>query len=273
MEITILGSGTSTGVPMVGCDCSVCKSDKVENRRLRTSILITTNLSPRSKNILVDTTPDLRYQLLRENIKTIDHLIITHEHADHIAGIDDLRPLCFKENKHIPITTSLRCAKALRQNFSYIFSNLDPLNVGGGGIPLLSINSPLNFETSNVCEQIIEDIPFTFFYLPHGKAMETMGFYTNGFAYIPDCSFVPENIVTLLQQKEIDYLLIASLQFKPHDTHLTHEMGFELIKRIAPKRAGQIHLNHKTDHFELLNECRRHFSTVSPVTDQLRINL
>ena len=244
-QITVLGSGTSTGTPMVGCKCAVCQSNNPKDKRLRSSILITT---PDNKNILVDTSPDLRLQLLTHNITHVDAVIITHDHADHLHGIDEIRPLCFgPPQKIIPVYASTQTANQIAKRFSYIFNPQTPIL--GGGIPLLQLN-PITIAQDSLNRITIAAQSFDFFTLPHGRCFST-GFIHHSFAYVSDCQDISPEIIEHLNQKQLEFLLITCLQETPHDTHLNTSHCFELIKKISPKKAGLIHMNHHLGHQRL----------------------
>ncbi|MEX1100239.1 MAG: MBL fold metallo-hydrolase, partial [Bacteriovoracaceae bacterium] len=177
-EVVALGTGTSTGIPMVGCKCSVCLSTNPKNHRFRASIALKTSSH---KTIIVDVTPDLRSQLLQNKIDQCDACIITHEHADHVHGIDDLRPLSFDKESPIPVYTWNSCAEHLSEKFPYIFQ-ADKLfrfkPVLGGGIPKLSLHT--------VGEKaLIAGEEFEFYLLPHGHT-KTLSFLHKKFAYAID---------------------------------------------------------------------------------------
>ncbi len=257
--ITVLGSGTSTGIPQIGCTCVVCSSLDHRDQRLRSSIFIETKSG---KKILIDTTPDLRTQLLNNKISTLDFVIITHDHADHLHGIDDLRPFCFGPPKReIPIYTNQETKTSITEKFPYIFKVNKPPAVGGG-IPILSLNA-VELEKKIT----IQDEDFFFFNYPHGYG-NTMGFIHDEFAYIVDCFEIPESIIKILKDYKLKFLIIDCLQRKPHQTHLTVEKSFNYIKRIAPKKTGLIHMNHDLSHSMLLGLAQKEFgSSVFPVFD------
>lgn len=261
-QIKILGSGTSTGIPIVGCKCDVCTSSDERDQRLRTSILIE---SPRGKKILIDTTPDLRAQLLRERIDQIDLVIVTHEHADHIHGIDDLRPLSYFHGKDIPLFAPPKLAEQLQQRFPYIFRPHP--QIIGGGIPQINLGVITEFMTPIHLEGEI----FTFFMLPHGRT-QTMGLlYQCGhhtFAYVIDCHEIPIEVLALLQKSNLNYLIIDCVTPHHHDTHLSKKVCFSYIEEIAPQAAGLIHMGHHLKHLPLEAECHQRFGPkVGPVYD------
>ncbi len=233
--VTILGSGTSTGVPILGCKCDVCNSTNPANSRLRTSVFLTTALG---KNILVDTSPDLRSQLLRLKPDSIDAVIMTHDHADHTHGIDDLKPYSFFQKKELPLYCSVPTAASLRRKFDYIF---EPQPIIGGGVPQLKI-----IETPDAPFHI-EGEDFEFFSLPHGRINST-GFRHSSLAYLIDCNDVPTKLCEQLKQKRLEWLIIDCVKPEPHDTHLGYEKTIEIIKKIQPQRAGLIHMGHEWEH-------------------------
>lgn len=263
--ITALGTGTSTGIPQLGCSCMVCTSLDHRDQRLRSSIFIETKSG---KCILVDTTPDLRTQLLTHSISSIDFVIVTHDHADHLHGIDDLRPFCFGPPvKEIPIYTNATTKESIVEKFPYIFKqkSLPPI---GGGIPILSLNA-VEIE-KNVTIQSEE---FFFFNYPHGYGI-TMGFICDDFAYIVDCFEIPKHIVKILKEKKLQLLILDCLQRKPHKTHLTVEKSFNYIKEIAAKKTGLIHMSHDLSHSALLKFAHREFGdSVFPLFDGQKISI
>jgi phosphoribosyl 1,2-cyclic phosphate phosphodiesterase len=224
---------------------------------MRTSILLQ---SEKGKSILVDTTPDLRTQCLNNQIESIDAVIITHDHADHLHGIDDLRPFNFRPNgKVIPLYTFGDCAKTIKNNFAYIFKEKDPR---AGSKPQIEIRE-VDFDKP----VSISGEEFQFFLLPHGP-FSSMGFKYHTFAYLIDCSDVPENIILLLKKEKLEILILDCVQIRPHKTHLYLEKSFELIKKIRPKTCGLIHMNHELEHRWLQKECKRRFKfPVFPVFD------
>lgn len=263
-SVTILGSGTSTGVPTPGCPCKICKqainSPQSKDYRLRTSIFLETRSG---NNILVDTTPDLRTQILNNSITKVSAAIITHDHADHIHGIDDLRPFCFFQTpREIPLFTTEYTKLQLEKRFEYIFDNKK--KIIGGGIPLLTLNT-INDDLS--AQQIIGE-EFTFFKLPHGH-ISTVGFYHEGLAYLTDCQSIPEDVFEFLLSKSIKLLIIDTTRRKPHATHLHLEKSLEYIKKINPQVTRLIHLSHDFSHEKLTKEVQDlGFLNTLPAYDQ-----
>ena len=260
-KITILGSGTSTGVPILGCNCAVCKSTDQRNKRLRTSALIQTDSG---KNILIDASPDFRTQALKANVEMIDAAIITHDHADHVYGMDDLRPFCFKRPTPIPIYADEYTAASLRTKFSYIFDRHNVYAdkpILGGGIPLLDlsvISSP---------EIMIEDALFSVSSLPHGHS-KTLALIHQKMGYIIDCKEVPAEVLQKFRDAKLEVLIIDCLREKPHDTHLHLDLALEYIDQIRPDKAALTHMGHEWDYVDLLTQLqRRGIKNVFPAVD------
>ena len=266
-SVTALGTGTSTGIPMIGCQCQVCHSLDHRDQRLRTSILIETAAG---KKILVDTTPDLRTQFLNNKISDIDFVIMTHDHADHLHGIDDLRPLTFgPPTREIDIYCNAKTSLSIEKRFEYIFENknLKKNAIIGGGIPKLKLNKvEINKDVT------IQGEEFYFFNYPHGHG-ETMGFIHQGLAYIVDCMELPEPLITILKNRKLNLLVLDCLQRGSHSTHLNVEKSFDYIKRINPERTGLIHIGHDLFHRELLAMSEAQFGKkVFPLYDQLKLS-
>ncbi len=229
--LTVLGSGTSMGVPTIGCDCAVCSSSDPHDRRLRPSVLI----EYAGKFVLIDTTPDFREQAIRERIRHIDAVLYTHTHADHILGIDDLRPLTFRHKPHkMPLYARPEAADSIRKMFRYIFD----ADYKFGGLPqveLKVIDGPLQlFGASFEPVTVI-----------HGDT-EIYGFRFGSAAYLTDHSEVPENSFSQLQN--LDILFLDALRYKPHPTHSTVETSLRIVERLKPKRAFFTHICHDLPH-------------------------
>ncbi len=265
-QILFLGSGTSTGVPTLGCSCAVCTSHDPRNKRYRSSLLITTK---GNKNIIIDTTPDMRTQLLNHQINQIDAAIITHAHADHIHGIDDLRTFCYFGQKEIPVYTYDDCAKDLCIKFPYIFDQKKYFAgkpILGGGIP----NLTLTIVNSQQATQI-EDLQFEFSLLPHGYT-QTLAIYNKEFAYIIDCNSISDELIIKLKSYSLKYLIIDCVRIKPHQTHLHLAKSLEYIKAINPQMAYLTHLSHDFDHANLTAETKNLAPRVAPAYDGLVLN-
>lgn len=262
--ITALGTGTSTGIPMPGCSCLTCTSLDHRDQRMRSSLFIETKSG---KKILIDTSPDLRTQLLNNKISAIDFVIITHDHADHLHGIDDLRPFCFgPPSREISVYVDSIAKDAITERFPYIFKPTN-LPIIGGGIPRLNLKA-VDLEIPVV----IEGEEFFFFTYPHGYGV-TMGFIHESFAYIVDCAELPGPLIKILKDKKLDLLIIDCLQIKAHNTHLSVDKCFSYIKEINPKRAGLIHMSHHDlTHRSLTALAQAEFGNrVFPLYDQLKL--
>ena len=232
MEILFLGTGTSTGVPSICCECEVCQSQDSRNKRLRSSILV----QNKDHTILVDTSTDLRQQCLLYGIKKIDTVLYTHHHADHVHGIDELRSFNFFNKTALPIYGNAQTLRHLNINFSYIFGKAEQV---GGGIPQL-IPTQLKNKTYNFGG--IRVIPLD---IQHGKLIIN-GFRLNDCAYITDCSGIPNT--TWEKLKGLKVLVLNALGFKPHSTHFNLSQALEAAKSINAQRTILTHINHHFDH-------------------------
>lgn len=259
-QVCILGSGTSTGVPMPGCNCQVCTSTLKENKRTRTSILIRTS---DKKTIIVDTTPDFRTQVLRENVQDVDAVIITHDHADHLHGIDDLRPFCFKRTENIPVYTHPECAEVMKTRFPYIFKREEVFKdkpVLGGGIPMLDLKVVES-------EAFICGLEFKFYLLPHGHT-KTLGFICGNFAYFVDCLTLPKEAIEEMQKRKLEVLILDCVKREYHNTHLNLERSLKFAQEIGAKKTGLIHMGHELEHKALCLELKAAgHPHISPVYD------
>jgi phosphoribosyl 1,2-cyclic phosphate phosphodiesterase len=231
--LTVLGSGTSMGVPTIGCDCLVCHSSDPRDKRTRPSVLIEYN----GRSVIIDTTPDFREQAIRENIRTLDAVLYTHTHADHLLGIDDLRPLSFlhKPNR-LPLYAHPEAAEFIRNMFGYIFD----ASYKFGGLPHVELK-PINGAVE------LFGARFEPIVLIHGEA-EIYGFRFGSAAYLTDHSEIPESSLTKLQG--LDVLFLDALRYKPHPTHSTVENSLQTVGRLKPRRAFFTHICHDLPHEE-----------------------
>ena len=232
MRLTFLGTGTSTGVPSIGCSCETCRSDDPRDKRLRVSIL----LEHDDKKILVDTSIDFRQQALRAKIDYLDAVLITHCHVDHVFGLDDIRPLNFRHGA-MPIFANEIAWTDLRRIFRYIFN---PTHFGGGLPQLVP-----HIVTPNAPFMISENLTVTPVEVIHGK-LPVIAYRFNDFAYATDLNFISEESIDALQG--LDVLVLDCVRIKPHSTHLGLTEALDYIKRINPKRAFLTHLNHDIMH-------------------------
>lgn len=228
--LTVLGSGTSMGVPTIGCTCAVCHSPDPHDRRTRPSVLIEFG----GKFVLIDTTPDFREQAIRERITQIDAVLYTHTHADHILGIDDLRPLSYRRDSKIPLYARPEAAEFIRNMFRYIFD----ADYKFGGLARLELK-PID-GTFELFGKRFEPIPVI-----HGET-EIYGYRFGSAAYLTDFSEVPEASVVRLQG--LDVLFLDGLRHKPHPTHSTVENSIRLADRLRAKRVFFTHICHDLAH-------------------------
>ena len=227
MKLTFLGTGTSTGVPSIACDCETCLSEDPRDKRLRTSVLI----EHAGKTILVDTSSDFRQQALRANIRRLDAVLITHCHVDHVFGLDDIRPLNFRYGA-LPIFANDIAWIDLRRIFQYIFK---PTHFGGG-LPQLIPHTVVHNAPFCIGEMNITPLEVI-----HGK-LPVIAYRFNDLAYATDLNFISEETIAGLQG--LDVLVLDCVRLKPHSTHLGLNESLEYIERIKPKRAFLTHLNH-----------------------------
>jgi phosphoribosyl 1,2-cyclic phosphate phosphodiesterase len=230
-KITVLGSGTSVGVPTIGCDCDVCRSTDPRDQRLRPSVLV----SYEGRNVLIDTTPDLRTQALRANITQLDAVLFTHNHADHVMGLDDVRPFNFRQKGHIPIYANEPTMAAIFRCFPYIFDGLKKES----NVPRLTTNT--------IDGSPIELFGMTFLPIPilHGK-QQIYGFRFGAAAYLTDHSEIPEASMEMLQG--LDVLFLDALRYRPHATHSTVEHSIGTAQRLNARRTFFTHICHEIPH-------------------------
>lgn len=232
MKVTVLGSGTSSGVPLVGCDCAVCRSDNPKNKRLRSSCFFEVG----GKNILIDTSPDLRQQALRHNIRRVDAVLYTHIHADHIHGIDEMRMYNAWQKASIPVFGEASLMRHITRRFDYIFSpsTLYP-----------SLTPRLEPHVVNGTFDCV-GVPVTMVPCHHGEKWMTYNYRIGNVAWLTDVSGIPKSSFELL--KGLDVLFLDGLRLKSHPTHLHLEQSLEVAKCIAAKMTCLIHLTHDYDH-------------------------
>jgi phosphoribosyl 1,2-cyclic phosphate phosphodiesterase len=230
MTLKFLGTGTSTGVPILTCQCAVCQSSDPHDKRTRPSIL----LEYAGRAVLIDTTPDFRTQALRECMTRLDAVVFTHHHADHIMGLDDTRMFYFRQQTPIPIYADAQCMAAIRTVFSYIFDGDYPFG-GVGKLDPRLIEGPFDLWGLKL-------IPVP---IIHGN-LPILGFRFGDTAYLTDVSEVPESSIPLLAN--LDVLIIDALRHKPHPTHLSLNQALAMVERLKPKRAFFTHIAHELGH-------------------------
>jgi phosphoribosyl 1,2-cyclic phosphate phosphodiesterase len=220
------------GVPTIGCDCAVCHSSDPHDRRTRPSILV----QYEGKNVLIDTTPDFREQAIREQISRLDAVLYTHGHADHILGLDDLRPLTFHRNGRIPLYARADAADTMKQIFRYIFE--DNYKYGGiAKVEMKTLEGPLELFGAR-----FEPIP-----IMHGDA-EIVGYRFGSAAYLTDFSEIPASSLPKLHN--LDILFLDALRHKPHPTHSTLNNSLKIVEQLKPKRTFFTHICHDLPHEE-----------------------
>jgi phosphoribosyl 1,2-cyclic phosphate phosphodiesterase len=230
VNVTFLGTGTSTGVPVPTCTCAVCRSTDPRDTRLRPSVLLRWD----DVTVLVDTSTDLRQQALRHGLMSLDAVLYTHAHADHIFGLDDLRMFNWRRGGALPVYASAITLDALRRTFWYVFEDVE----AGGGKPLLElheIEAPLELHGRTV-------IPVP---LQHGR-LPILGYRVGGFAYLTDVSAIPEESYALLNGLEV--LVLSALRHRPHPTHLHLARALEEAARIGAARTLFTHIAHEVEH-------------------------
>lgn len=252
MKVIILGCGTSTGVPIIGCRCSTCTSPNPKNKRMRTSVFVQTH----GKNILIDTATDLRFQALAHNITRIDAVLYTHSHADHTHGIDELRTYNFVNKMVIPCYASPQMVSNIKSNFKYIFDG----SYASGGKPQLEIN-PI---TGDFDFYGIRIIPIEIY---HAEWL-IFGYRIGKMAYLTDCSKIPEESLTKL--KGLDLLIIDALRYTPHVAHFSVGQAIEATNRIKPNLAVLTHMGHELEYEEL---SRRLPENIIPAYDGMEFEL
>jgi phosphoribosyl 1,2-cyclic phosphate phosphodiesterase len=234
-RLIVLGSGTSTGVPVIGCDCPVCRSDDPRNSRTRCSVLVQLPLG----NLLIDTSPEMRLQLVRERVGMVHAIAYTHHHVDHLFGLDDARLFPQKLGGPVPVYCEADVEETIRRVFHYAFEER-VRTYPAGGVPKIAF------------ERIGPNVPFEVLgqsvlpiRLDHGR-FQVLGFRIGDLAYCTDVSSIPDESWPHLQG--LDTLILDALRIEPHPTHLSIEQALEVIGRLKPKQAFLTHLSHGVDH-------------------------
>jgi phosphoribosyl 1,2-cyclic phosphate phosphodiesterase len=243
LRVTILGCGSSGGVPRVGVGWGACNPKNPKNRRRRCSILVERTASAGTTTVLVDTSPDLREQLLDADVKKLDGVLYTHEHADHAHGIDDLRPLVIKMRRRIPIYADRMTSEMLLTRFSYCFQSPPGSQYPPILVPHLMAAGRL------VCVDgeggAVEAMPFR---MVHGD-IDSLGFRFETLAYAPDVSNMPEEAVPSFA--DLDVLILDALRYTPHPSHFSVDEALAFIARVRPRRAILTNLHTDLDYDEL----------------------
>ena len=232
MKITFLGTGTSQGIPVITCRCAVCTSKDFKDKRLRTSVLIETD----DKTFVIDSGPDFRYQMLRAEATDLDAILFTHEHKDHVAGMDDIRPFNYMLHKNIDVYAAPRVQEALKREFSYIFTNVQYL-----GLPRINLNTitdaPFQIGASTI-------VPLK---VMHYK-LPIHGFRIGDFSYITDAKTIPEETIEQLQGTRI--LVVNALQHTDHISHFNLQEALEFARMVGAEQTYLTHVSHNLGRHE-----------------------
>jgi phosphoribosyl 1,2-cyclic phosphate phosphodiesterase len=230
IKLTFLGTGTSHGVPMIGCKCPVCTSSDPRNKRMRTSARVEVD----GRSFIIDTTPEFRLQCLANDVEHVDAVLYTHAHADHIFGLDDIRRFNEMQDSEIACYGNGETLSTIRQAFDYIFKPTQ----AGGGKPRITLNE--------VCAPFCaDDIEITPIPIKHG-CLDIFGYRIGNLAYITDCSEIPESSKPLLHN--LDVLVLGALRRTAHETHFSLEEAVAAAKELAPRQTWFVHMAHKLDH-------------------------
>ena len=233
-QLIVLGTGTSVGVPALGCGCAVCTSQDPKNNRTRCSII----LGLPEGNLLVDTPPDLRQQLLREKIGLVHAVLFTHEHADHLFGLDDLRLFPFYLGRPVPLYCEDSVEARIRKSYDYAFSDHTPTHPGA--TPKLIFETITTAPFDVLGQQVI---PLR---LQHGPRFEVLGFRFGNVAYCTDTNFIPQESLDLMQ--DLDVLIIDALRLEPHVTHFSLDQAVEIAQQVGARQTYLTHTSHELEY-------------------------
>ena len=236
MKITILGSGTSQGVPVIACKCEVCISSNLKDNRLRSSVMIEVD----GLNLVIDTGPDFRQQMLRERVMKVDSILFTHHHKDHVAGMDDIRAFNYKSKRDMPIYCNHITSDALKLEFPYIFSGFNYPGVPKVAISVIK-NEPFNIEGT-----VIQPIEVLHYKLP------VFGFRIKNFVYLTDVSEISEKEKE--KMKGADLIILDALRKKTHLSHFNLEQALSLLEELKPKQALLTHISHYMGLHDIINK-------------------
>jgi phosphoribosyl 1,2-cyclic phosphate phosphodiesterase len=227
VEIVFLGTGTSQGVPVIACPCDVCHSGDPRDKRLRTSILIRKG----STNIVIDSGPDFRQQMLREKVGHLTGLVFTHEHKDHIAGMDDIRAFNYVNQSKVDVYATSRVQDSLRREFPYVFEDLKY-----PGVPEINLHT-IESTPFQVGELVLQPLDVLHYRLP------VTAFRIGDFSYVTDANHIPESTFEKLKGTQV--LVINALRFEKHVSHFNFDEALEVIERVAPEKAYLTHISHQ----------------------------
>ena len=226
MKITFLGTGSSQGVPVIACNCEVCKSTDKRDHRLRSSVMIET----KGKTIVIDTGPDFRQQMLRENVQQLDAVLFTHEHKDHIAGLDDVRAFNYKQQRPMDVYANKNTIAAVKREFAYSFAENKYL-----GVPKINLHEIKNEKFT------IEGIEIQPIEVQHWK-LKIFGFRINDFTYITDANFITKKELNKIKTSKI--IVLNALRIKKHYSHFNLSEAIELLQKLKPEKAFLTHASH-----------------------------
>lgn len=228
LKVTILGSGTSQGIPVIACNCRVCTSENPKDNRLRTAVMLTMD----GHNVVIDSGPDFRQQMLRERVQSLDALIFTHEHKDHVAGMDDVRAFNFKQQKDMPVYCTAQVEQALRREFEYVFAAHKYPGIPQVELRTIEKDSPLVLPNGAVLTPIE---------VMHYR-MPVLGFRYKDFTYITDAKTIEESEKEKIRGSKV--LILNALRKEEHISHLNLEEALALIAELKPEKAYLIHISH-----------------------------
>lgn len=233
-QFILLGTGTSVGVPSIGCPCEVCQSADPRDKRTRASAIV----GLPAGNLLIDTAPDLRFQLLREQIGIVHGVLFTHEHADHLFGLDDLRLFPFYLGHSVPLYCEAAVERRIRQSFDYAFADVE--HTHHGAVPQLEFRTITTepFETLGT-----RVVPIR---LKHGPRFDVLGFRIGNLAYCTDCNAIPPE--SMAQLEGLDVLILDALRPRPHVTHFSLDEAIEVAEKLSPRRTIFTHMSHDLGH-------------------------
>ena len=241
LTVTLLGTGTSTGVPIIGCDCRTCTSDDPRDDRMRTSAHVVAHTDAGDVHLQVDTGPDFRRQALRFGVRTVDALLVTHEHFDHVVGLDDLRPFFFRDASPIPVYAQPSTAEALRQMFRYVFDRTYP---GASRLDLHPVTGAFAVASRADGRARVAVTPVP---AEHGS-FPVLGFRIGAFAYLTDVNAIPASSLALLDG--VDTLVLDGLRRDEHPTHFTFDQATDVARRVGARDTVFVHMTHSVLHAE-----------------------
>ena len=241
LTVTLLGTGTSTGIPIIGCDCECCRSPDPRDHRDRPGAMVSYETDGQTHNVLIDTPTELRHQLIRHRVHRVDAVVYTHNHADHVFGLDDLRRINAVMQAAIDIHAEPNVIDWIRTGFQYVFE--PHANPNQSWVPQLDTHTIAPDQPLEIAGRTWQPLR-----LMHGR-IPILGFRVGNFAYCTDCSEIPPE--TMERLTGLDVLVIDALRHRPHPTHLTVEQSLEIVDQLKPRRAYFTHIAHDIIHAEL----------------------